>query len=162
MPDMTLIQNAVLGLQTAANMAKGLVHLSSMADVQLKVIDLQTSILAAQSSALAAQSEQSMMIQQISQLEKEIAKIKAWEEEKQRYQLIPLREGVFVYALKESCKGSEPPHWICEPCYQEGKKQNLHNATNRGSRTVKCPRCKFEATGMKPCASMFDVNKHFK
>lgn len=148
MPDMTLIQNAVLGLQTAANMAKGLIHLSSMADVQLKVIDLQTSILAAQSSALAAQSEQSTMIQQISQLEKEIAEIKAWEEEKQRYQMIAPWPGVFVYALKESCKGSEPPHWICEPCYQEGRKSLLHNAQKHERATVltvKCPRCKFEA-----------------
>jgi hypothetical protein len=105
-------------------------------------------IISAQQGTTAALMEQAAMIQQISHLEKEITDIKVWEEEKQRYQMIAPWPGVFVYALKESCKGSEPAHWICEPCYQEGRKSLLHNAQKREHRTfhtVKCPRCKFEA-----------------
>lgn len=147
MPDMSLIQNAVLGLQTAANIAKGLVHLNSMADVQLKVIDLQTSILSAQSSALAAQSDQFAMIERIHNLETEVAEIKAWEEEKQRYQMATPWEGFFVYALKESGKGTEPPHWICEHCYQEGRKAILQKRPNPNKpmfKIMKCSHCSFQ------------------
>lgn len=105
MPDMALIQGAITSLNAAANIAKGFLQLRSIAEVQGKVIELQSAILAAQSSALAAQSDQATMIQRIGELEKEIARVKAWEETKQRYQLISPWPGAFLYALKEQSKG---------------------------------------------------------
>lgn len=147
MVDLMSIQGAILSLKTATDIAKGFLHLQSMAEVQGKVIDLQSAILAAQSSALAAQSEQSSMIQQVRQLEEEIANIKAWEGEKQRYQLITPWSGCFVYALKELSKGTEPPHWICEHCYQEGRKSLLHFVVKHDRRRfnlIKCSHCSFE------------------
>jgi hypothetical protein len=125
MPDMILIQDAIAGLNTAANIAKGFLKLKSLADVQGKVIELQSSILAAQSSALAAQSEQSSMLQTISRLKDEIARVKAWAETKQRYQLHSFYPGLFAYALKKESGTSEPPHWICEKCYEDGRKSIL-------------------------------------
>lgn len=125
MPDMMLIQGAITGLQTAANIAKGMMQLKTTADMQVQVIELQSAILAAQSSALAAQSDQFSMVEQIRQLKKEIADIKAWEETKQRYALTSPWTGCFVYAMKESCKGSKPPHWICEHCYQDRREAIL-------------------------------------
>ena len=132
MVDVMSIQGAILGLKTAADIAKGFLQLQSLAEVQGKVIDLQSAILAAQSSALAAQSEQSSMIQLVRELEKEVAGIEAWEGEKQRYQLIAPWPGFFVYALKETSKGTEPPHWICEHCYQEG--ENLFSIILRNTK----------------------------
>ena len=142
------IQTAVLSLKTASDIAKGFLHLKSLAEVQGKVIDLQEAILSAQSSALAAQSEQFAMIQRVRDLEEEIARVKAWEEEKQRYQLITPWDGCHVYALKDSCKGTEPPHWICAHCYQDGRKALLHNSQKHERRRfdlIKCPHCTFES-----------------
>ena len=147
-PDMTLIQGAITGLKIASDIAKGFIKLKSMAEVQALTIELQSAILAAQSSAFAAHSEQSAMIQRVRDLEEEIAHIKAWEEEKQRYQLITPWDGCHVYALKESCKGTEPPHWICANCYQGGRKSPLHNSQKRDNRIfhiIKCPNCTFES-----------------
>src|SRR5436309_8136487 len=99
MPDMILIQGTITGLKVAADLAKGFLHLKSLAEVQGKVIELNEAILSAQMNALAAQAEQFTMIQRVRELEQEIAQIKAWEEEKQRYELIAPWSGCFVYAL---------------------------------------------------------------
>jgi hypothetical protein len=84
--------------------------------------------------ALGAHAEQFTMVQRIRDLEQEIARIKAWEAEKQRYQLIAPWPGCFVYALKETSKGTEPPHWICEHCYQDGRKSILQNSEKHNRR----------------------------
>lgn len=127
MVDIMAIQGAISGLKTAADLAKGLIQLKSTADMQVQVIELQSAILAAQSNALAAQADQFTMIQRIRELEEEIARIKAWEEEKKRYQLVNPWQGAasLVYAVKESCKGAEPPHWICAKCYDDGRRTIL-------------------------------------
>ena len=95
------LQSAVLSLKTASDIAKGFLHLTSLADVQGKVIELQDVILAAQTSALAAQSEQFTMVERVRDLEKEITRIKAWEEEKKRYQMVNPWQGAtfLVYVL---------------------------------------------------------------
>ena len=145
MVDLMTIQGAVLSLKTASDIAKGFLHLQSMAEVQGKVIDLQSAILEAQSNALAAQSEQSSMIQRVRDLEEEIAHMKAWEEEKKRYQLVkPWPGATFVlYALKESCKGAEPPHWICAKCYDDGSRTHLQPSYGINNYwLLVCPTCK--------------------
>jgi len=141
------LQNAVLSLKTASEIAKGFLHLQSMAEVQGKVIDLQSAILSAQSDALAAQSEQSSMIQRVRDLEEEIARIKAWEEEKKRYQMVNPWQGAtfLVYALKESRKGTEPPHWICTKCYDDGRRTILQPSLDKvGYWLLVCPTCHAE------------------
>jgi len=146
MADMALIQGAVTGLKTAADIAKGFLNLHTMAEVQGKVIDLQSAILTAQSSALAAQSDQFSMIQEIRDLKEEIARIKAWEETKQRYALHQVRPGIFVYALKDFSKGTEPPHWICTKCYEDKRKAVLQKGGEIMIRTHKlvCLACMSE------------------
>jgi len=114
-------------------------------DVQGKVIELQSIILSAQSSALAAKSEQSAMIQRISDLEKEIARVKAWEETKQRYELHQPVRGTFVYALKDQSDATEPPHWICAHCYEDGRRSILQfQKQDYSYRYHACPHCRAE------------------
>ena len=145
MMDLALIQGAIGSLQAAGTIAKGLLNLKSLADVQGKVIELQSAILAAQRSALSAQAEQSAMIQQVANLEKEVARMKAWEETKQRYQLISAWDGGFVYALKQPLgEATEPPHWICAKCYEDGRKSVLQSSYNFGAvgdTEYICPAC---------------------
>lgn len=149
--DLALIQGTISGLKTAADIAKGLMELKSMADVQTKVIELQSAILAAQSSALAANADQAAMVDEIRALKEEITRVKAWEAQKQRYQLTKFRNGPgVVYALKESMSNSEPPHWICTKCYEDGKRMILHPATVNGFIHIVCPSCKLDMpTGMR-------------
>jgi hypothetical protein len=142
MPDMALIQSAITSLNTAANIAKGFLQLRTIAEMQGKVIELQSAILAAQSSALAAQSEQATLIQRISELEKEIARVKAWEGQKQRYKLHSPWEGATVYALKRSMCEGEPAHWICTHCYEDGRRSILQFGYKKeAGNAYRCPSC---------------------
>jgi aspartate oxidase len=141
------LQGAVLSLKTASDIAKGFLHLQSLAENQGKVIELNEAILSAQSSALTAQSEHFTMVQRVRDLEEEIARIKAWEEEKKRYQMVnPWQGSTFlVYALKESRKESEPPHWICTKCYDDGRRTILQPHLDKvGYWLLVCPTCHAE------------------
>lgn len=115
--DMGSIVAARDSLKLAADIAKTLWTLKGKAEFNTKIIELQETILAAQSSALDAQSEQSSLLQQIGYLEEEVARVKAWETEKERYKLHEPRNGVFTYILKADAGGSEPSHQICANCY---------------------------------------------
>ena len=141
--DMSLLHGTITGLKTASDIAKGFLELKSIADVQGKVIELQSAILSAQSSALAANSAQAEMVTKISTLKEEIASIKEWEAQKQRYKLVNPWSGAVVYSLKESMANGEPAHWICTSCYEGGRKSILNPIQNKeGWFLLVCPICK--------------------
>lgn len=146
MADMLLFQGAITGLKTAADIVKGVIGLKIDAEVSSKMIQLHSEIVSAQASASAAYADHLSVLHRIRELEEEIARVKAWETEKQRYQLVQVNNGAFAYALKSDSKGTEPPHWICAKCYEDGKRSILqHNGIEfaRESRAI-CPVCKAE------------------
>lgn len=147
MVDMTLIQGAVTGLKTASDIAKSFLQLKSLTDVQGKVIELQSAIMSAQSSALAAQSDQFAMLEQIRALKEEIAQVKAWETEKQRYQMANPLTGGIVYALKHSMCNGQPAHYICANCYENGKRSILQDGREKDKLAtfLFCPACKTQS-----------------
>jgi len=144
--DMSLIQGTVAGLKLASDIAKGFLELKSLSDVQGKVIELQRAILSAQDSALAAHANQATMIETIRNMKEEIARLETWSTERQRFKLTELWDsGVVAYALKESMNESEPPHYICPNCYEEGRKSILNPQKHRNGRLMLvCQKCKNE------------------
>ena len=99
--------------------------------------------MSAQSEAMAAQGEQSTLLQRVAILEKEVADLKAWDAEKQRYELKQLKSLALAYGLKEDAKGSEPSHYICATCYQLGFKSILQPITHYVGRatSLDCAGC---------------------
>jgi len=141
--DASLIPSVISGLKVAGDMAKGLLELKSITDVQGKVIELQSAILSAQGSAMSANAEHFSLAEEIRSLKAEIASMKAWEAEKQRYKLYSPFSGALVYALKEPVANGEPPHWICTSCYERGKKSILNQSGDKGELTrCNCPVCR--------------------
>jgi hypothetical protein len=145
--DYGMIQGAVTSLKVAADIAIALGNMKTMSEVQAKVIELQQVILSAQSGALAAQSEQFTLLQEIRDLKEEVARAKAWKEQKQRYALIAPWSGAAIYALKRQSAGSEPAHWICTNCYETGRKSILADehrlqAFGGGGIGIGCQVCK--------------------
>ncbi len=162
--DMGSIAAALGGLKTAGEIAKTLLQMKSDAERQGKVIELQSVILAAQSSAIAAQSDQFTMLEQVRATKEELAKVKAWEAQKQRYKLITPFQGCVVYALQRSMSNGEAPHYICTNCYEDGKRSILQNAHPKEGWTVfACPLCKMQAPtgyrGSVPAGYADDVVK---
>jgi glycerol-3-phosphate responsive antiterminator len=146
MVDMTMISEAVTSLKTASDIVKTLIGLKETNAIQTKVVELNGIILSAQSSALAAQSNQFTLLQRVSNLEKEIASLEAWNTEKQRYALTEIVPGVFTYRLKPEMSNGEPMHQICAACYQHGKPSILQKL----GLTLKCPECKTDIVIAQP------------
>jgi hypothetical protein len=146
MPDMGSIAAAIGGLKTAADIAKGFLDLKEAGAVQGKVIELQGVILAAQSSALAAQSDQFSLLEEVRSLKQQMAKLEAWETEKQRYELKDIGRGALAYCIKEGMGGAEPPHSICASCYQHGRKSILQPDDTGYEKMVACHECAAKMT----------------
>jgi hypothetical protein len=137
------IAGAASSLQAAGQLVKSLIGLKVTAEVQAKIVELQTAIFDAQGDALTAQSEQFALAQRVRDLEAEVAEAKAWEAEKQRYQLQEFPTGALAYVLKPEAANGEPPHRICPNCYQEAHKSILQTtARHSGGELADCLRCK--------------------
>jgi hypothetical protein len=105
-------------LKTAFDMTQGLQKIHDAVARDRAVIELQQEI-------LAAQAAQSALVQSVSDLEKEVARLKDWESDKSRYQLAELRSGLVALSLKQSLQNGEPHHYICADCAANGKKSYL-------------------------------------
>ena len=125
--DLSLIQGTISGLKTASDIAKGFMSLKTEAEIQGKIIELQSVILGAQSSALAANADQSAMADEIRALKEKLAAAEAWKTERSRYALVAVDKGVFVYALRKEEAQSDPPHWLCARCFNDGRKTLLQS-----------------------------------
>jgi hypothetical protein len=142
MVDMSAIAGALSSLKAANDIAQAMIGLRDAASFQSKLIEFQAKIIEANNSAFAAHDERAALLQKISDLEKQVAKLEAWEAEKQRYQLQELPPGVFVRMLKPTMAGSEPIHRLCAKCYEDGTKSLLQSAgTVHGQETLNCHRC---------------------
>jgi hypothetical protein len=137
------ISAGLTSLKTALDIAKALWTINDAAERNSKIIDLQRAIGDAQLSAINAREAHAAQIDRIRELEQEIARLKAWEGEKQRYEMKVPQAGVTVYALKPSMADGEPSHWLCANCYQQGKKRILQGrGDGMFSISWGCPDCK--------------------
>ncbi len=135
------VTQAFTSLQAATQLIKALMGVRDAAVIDSKMIELRDHLINAQNSIFESQAQQSTLIQRVHDLEKELMSIKAWEKEKERYQLIEPWRGCFLYALKEASKGTEPPHWICAQCYQEGRKSLLQNTYKNNNHRIVFVKC---------------------
>lgn len=131
---------AGLGIfKTMFDIAKGLQGIHDTAARDRAVIELQKEI-------LSAQAAQSALVDQVGNLEKEVARLKAWDADKQRYQLTEISTGVLAYTLKEGMEAGEPFHMLCANCYQHNEKSLLQatQELRKARRVHNCPHCKAE------------------
>lgn len=154
MVDMAMISGTMSALKTAGDIAKLIIASHDSNVIQEKAIELQAQIFTAQQNALTAQSDQFTLLQRIRELEEQIANLKAWDAEKQRYELKRLPSGALVYTLKAEISGTEPAHEICAACYQHGRKSFLQKVPTNNARvnlgippTLRCQECNSEVVG---------------
>lgn len=152
--DMGQIAAAATNLKIAGEIVQGLISLKTMAEVQAKAIELNGKIIAAQHDLFAVNASQTVLVERVRDLEGQIADMKAWEAEKQRYKLVSPFSGAMVYAVQKHMSNGEPPHYLCTSCYKAGKPSILQIAQNKeGWSYFGCPICKSEArTGYRGAA----------
>jgi hypothetical protein len=140
--------------KTMLDLAKGLKDSNDATIRNAAVIELQGKI-------LAAQAEQSELIERNRELEKELARLKGWDAEKQRYELVQIAPGVVAYAQNASVCDREPFHYLCANCYSAGKKSFLQQP-GFGPDTVryKCNTCGEALTIQKDSAPSLAIDPH--
>ena len=152
-----MVGEAIAGLsalKTAFDIAKGLKDISDATTRNAAVIELQEKI-------LSAQQTQSSLSQQVSDLEKEVARLKDWDADKKRYELTEIGPGVVALSIKEAMRNGEPFHRICANCAANGKKFYLQQHV-RGIHVdvFQCNSCKEKLTidkgGSKGIQSDYD------
>ncbi|WP_130229052.1 hypothetical protein [Bradyrhizobium sp. Leo121] len=97
-------------LKTAFDMTRALANMHETTVRDRAIIELQREIL----DGLSAQSE---LLKTVSSLEAEVARLKAWDADKERYQLCEIAPGVTAYSLKEGVENGDPKHYLCPSCY---------------------------------------------
>jgi hypothetical protein len=120
-----VVSEAMMGVsafKAAMDITKALKDIDDRTRRNEAVIELQEKI-------LGAQSAQAALIQQVSDLEKQVTALKAWDADKQRYRLIDMESGALAYAPKEGMENGEPKHHLCASCYQVGFKSFLKQET---------------------------------
>ena len=150
--DISLIQGTIASLKFAGDIAKSIFDLKITGEVQGKIVELQNTLMSAQNSVLSAYTEQASMVEEIRTLKEEMARIKKWEEEKKRYALVSPWRSFSTFALKKECSLSEPPHLICQKCYEDGRKSILNPKKERDNQRfhLYCPVCKSEIHNIQP------------
>lgn len=149
MVDMTAITSFVGGLQAASGIARTLMGLKITGEVQAKVIELQSVIMSAQSDALTAQQSQFELLARVRELEEIIAGLERMGGERERYELTAVDRGAFAYTLKPEVDTTEPPHWLCVPCFEGGHKSLLQNwgpSRDKQYAEYGCARCQTKIT----------------
>jgi hypothetical protein len=142
MVDVSAIGVVATSLNTLVNMTKAMKDVRDATLIDCKVFELQRAILETQQSVFAANEERTALIEEIREAKAQIARLEAWETEKQRYELKDVGAGSLAYAVKESMRNSEPPHQICAHCYQNGHKRILQPNVSGFGKELFCPGCK--------------------
>jgi hypothetical protein len=147
MPDMLAIAQGLNALKATTDIIKAMAGLRDAAQILEKTVELNQKILTVQTALADAQAEQTTLIQTIRHLEEEVARLKTWEAEKQRYELKEVAPRTFAYVLKPNAGDPEPAHWICASCYQKNQKSILQGEKWYGGGWVhNCPSCKAKIT----------------
>jgi len=129
MVDVSQIGAALAALKAAKDIAQAMIGLRDTAAFQTKLMEFQSKIIDANNAVFAAQEERTTFLETISDLEKKVASLEAWEAEKQRYNLADIGNGVLAYVLESEAGGSEPPHHLCANCFTKKHKSILQPET---------------------------------
>lgn len=116
------IAAGVTSLRAALDIAKAMIGLRDAEVFRSKSVELYGLVAEALGQSIEAHKAQAAQLDAICALEAEVARLKAWDTEKQRYELKNLGAGTVAYVLKPDARGTEPPHWLCPSCYHDGKK----------------------------------------
>jgi hypothetical protein len=147
------IAAAITSFRASLDIAKAMIGLRDDEAFRAKSIELQTAITDALEKSIAARESYAAQLDRVHTLEAEVASLKAWNAEKQNYELKKIGDGAVAYMLKPEARGTKPPHWLCPNCFEQGKKQFLNPSGKGAGRgfIYRCSLCKSEPACQLMC-----------
>lgn len=121
---------------------KGILSQKVDAEVKKELNDIMDSVISLKCKAVALVEKYGAVLQERDQWkqkanhrEENLMRLARYE----RKELIP---GIFVRALKESEKTTEPEHYLCDNCYTEERESTLQREeSSHGGVSYFCPKC---------------------
>lgn len=150
---MDFSQFAVLiqGIKTGSDLVSAAVTVrdeAKLADAsrQLKEVISRAydALIQLQAQQLASAEKLSTNVQETSALREEVAELRRRAAEVERYSLAELAPGTMALRIKPECQGSEPLHYVCQPCMSKGIKAVLCRFERFRSPAWRCPDCNNE------------------
>lgn len=129
-------------IRTASGVVKDLRGLKTDAAVAEKAIELNGLILDIQEQFMAAQADRAALADEVRQLRAQLDAKEDWRNERMRYREHSFDTGAMAYV--HIGEGTEPKHFICPNCFEEGQKRVLQPCALPQGDGLKCPRCKSE------------------
>jgi len=115
----------ITGLKTAIDLATTIKNITDDIELKAKTSELYNSIISLQNGIMSMQAENHSLLQENQMLSKKLMEIETWEKEKTKYSLCEISPKVFVYASNRTDNNTEPFHWLCAKCYNQGIKSIL-------------------------------------
>ncbi len=143
---MSALQILSASITTAKDIAKTALNVRDSIVLAETVTKMNDQILKAQDALLALNGDMFAMQQENFRLHEEMRKLKEASAERGRYSLFELSDRVFVYRSNEGsdAAGTEPGHYVCQPCFDKGVKSVLRKKNFWGAISLECPVCKEE------------------
>ncbi|MCX2894854.1 hypothetical protein ORG27_14840 [Stenotrophomonas lactitubi] len=156
--------SAVATLKDAAQAALAVRDFNAAGAAISKITD---ELLKAQQNLLVQFDFTAKLQAELEQKRRELSELQKALEDRARYTLVELTDGIFVYRLKDSPAGDdgvpdavEPVHHLCQTCYDKGVKSVLQRSNRVGDVTLDCRVCSaqyrtgkfipYEAINFKP------------
>ncbi len=115
----------IAGIKTAIDLATSIKNITDDIELKAKTSELYNSIISLQNGIMSMQAENHSLLQENHSMSKKLMEIETWENEKSKYSLLEICSQVFVYARNQTDGSTEPSHWLCAKCYNQGIKSIL-------------------------------------
>ncbi|MDP2808678.1 MAG: hypothetical protein Q8O34_00850 [Rhodocyclaceae bacterium] len=165
MIDMGSIAAALSGIKQIKDVAEAAIDAKQALEVDRVKVELLPAIVQAYTQLLEARSAQADLAERLREAEdavrrahEDLARREDWATEAARYRLLAVGDHAHAYALKPEAAGEEPPHYLCQSCYQDQKKLILQfSGYEAGCRRLACPRCQSAILIREPLGEVLTV-----
>lgn len=134
---------AFSAIKMTASALKSAIKLHQQVEIDLKASELLEKIDSLSVTIMELYEKNLELIKEKAELEKKVVNNEQWEKEKTKYKLYELDTEIYVYAYQKSNNNTDPMHYVCKKCMEDGKKSVLDfiHENSDGSKKYHCNRC---------------------
>jgi hypothetical protein len=155
--DLSMISAAASAITVSKELAKAALGVRDFNEMAPVVAKLNEQLLKAQESLFGHQAQLLTLQQEHFETTEKLRKVEKALAERGRYTLIELSPGNLVYTANVTPVDgdainparAEPPHHVCQPCFDKGTKAVLRRSVFYGAEDWTCPVCNTEVRGAR-------------
>ena len=139
------IASALAGLKALIEVTKVAVDARDDTKVKGALIDMQSRLMDAMTAALESQATAHSLQLALHQEQEKARALEMKLQERARYTLAQIApgQGAMAYRFEPDEEGSPTPsHYVCQPCFDQGRKSVLQPGDLWGTPTLTCSLCK--------------------